>query len=86
MAGVAGTTFTSELNRLANGGVSYPANSAYRTATAAANVWAGTVGLPLVRALNVKNGTVGFGLGHVCNALAGTTGKSSTDALRSKAS
>lgn len=86
MAGVAGTTFTSELNRLANGGVSYPANSAYKTATAAANTWAATTGLPLVRALNVKNGTVGLGLSHVCNALAGTTLKSETDALRSRAS
>ena len=86
MAGVAGTTFTSELNRLANGGVSYPANSAYRTATQAANVWAGTTGLPLLRALNVKNATAGFGLMHVCNALAGTTNKSSTDALRIVAS
>ena len=85
MAGVAGTTFTSELNRLANGGASYPANSAYRTATQAANVWAGTVGKPLVQALNSKNGSVGFGLAHVCNALAGTTLKSSTDALRSMA-
>lgn len=86
MAGVAGTTFTSELNRLANGGVSYPANSAYRTARTAANVWAGSTGAPLLRALNIKNGTVGFGLEHVCNALAGTTLKSATDALRLVAS
>ena len=81
-----GTTFTSELNRLANGGVSYPANSAYQAVVRAANVWAGTVGLPLVAALNYKNGSVGFGLSHVCNALAGSVGKSETDALRSKVS
>ena len=84
--GSEGTTFTSELNRLANGGASYPANSAYRTATQAANVWAGTIGLPLVAALNKKNGSVGFGLLHVCNALAGSVGKSETDALRSRVS
>ena len=86
MAGTAGSTFTSELNRLANGGASYPANSAYLTYEKAANVWAGTTGLPLVAALNHKNGSVGFALSHVCNALAGTTDKSETDALRSMAS
>lgn len=86
MAGTAGTTFTSELNRLANGGASYPANGSYLPPVRAANVWAGTTGLPLVAALNVKNGSVGFGLSHVCNALAGTSGKSETDALRSMAS
>ena len=86
MAGTAGSTFTSELNRLANGGASYPANSAYLPPTKAANVWAGTTGLSLVAALNYKNGTTGLGLLHVCNALAGTTLKSETDALRSMAS
>lgn len=84
MAGVAGTTFTSELNRLANGGASYPANGSYFTATMAANVWAGTTGLPLLRALNVKNGSVGVAMNAVCNTLAGTTLKSATDALRSR--
>ena len=79
------TTFATEINRLANGGT-YPAVTAYVTVTRAANIWAGTVGLPLVAALNAKNGSSGFALMHVCNALAGTSGLSSTDALKSRAS
>jgi len=39
--GTAGTSFTSELNRLANGGT-YPAISAYLSPNKAANVYANT--------------------------------------------
>ena len=53
--GVAGSTLTAELNRLANGGT-YPAITAYLDDQGAANVWAGTSGLGLVAALNKKNG------------------------------
>ena len=82
---VAGTTFTTELNRLANLGI-YPSYSTYKPPRTAANIWAGTTLLPLVAALNRKNNTVGVGLARVCNALAGTVGLSETDALRTIAS
>ena len=77
----AGSTFTTELNRLANGG-SYPSYSLYLPPNRAANVWAGTSNVPLLAALNSKNKTVNLSLLRVCNALAGTTGLSETDALR----
>ena len=85
--GTAGSSFTSELNRLANGGT-YPAKSAYLTATQAANVYAGTTGLALVAALNKKADVNRQpndykAVGGICNELAGTTGLSPTDALRS---
>ena len=51
--GTAGSSFASELNRLANGGT-YPAISAYLAPTQAANVYAGTTGLALIAALNKK--------------------------------
>lgn len=48
------TSFTSELNRLANDGY-YPTPLNSLTATRAANVWAGTNGLTLIAALNYIN-------------------------------
>lgn len=45
------TSFTAELNRLANDGY-YPNPQDYVSATKAANIWAGTTGLALVGALN----------------------------------
>ncbi len=85
--GTAGSTFTSELNRLANGGT-YPAMTAYLPATKAANVYANTTGLALLGALNRKADAnrqpYDFkALTAICNELAGTTNKSPTDALRS---
>ncbi|MDE2469866.1 MAG: hypothetical protein KGL35_14285 [Bradyrhizobium sp.] len=85
MAGVAGSTFLDEINRLANGGT-YPAKSAYLSAQGAANIWAATSGLGLLGALNVKAGTTGMGMNAVCNVLGGTTNASQVDALRSRAS
>lgn len=83
--GIAGSTLTSELNRLANGGT-YPAITAYLDDQGAANAWAGTTGLATVGALNIKNGVTNPSLWKdivgVCNALAGTTNKSAVDALR----
>lgn len=83
--GVPGSTLTSELNRLANGGT-YPAITDYLDDQGAANKWAGTSGLGVVAALNKKNGVTDpalyKGLWAVCNALAGTTNKSAVDALR----
>lgn len=83
--GSAGSTFASELNRLANGGT-YPLLGNYLGIDHAANVWAGTTALSLVAALNARAGTVALELSHVCNVLAGTTALSETDALRSRAS
>lgn len=85
--GVAGSSFTSELNRLANGGT-YPALTAYKAPTGAANAWAGTNGLALIGALNIKASSTRqpnayLGLNAVCNEIAGTTGLSAVDALRS---
>ena len=85
--GTPGSTFTSELNRLANSG-SYPALTAYLAATGAANEYAGTTGLALLGALNLEADAnrqpVDYkALGGICNELAGTTNLSPTDALRS---
>lgn len=71
---------TAELNRLANGGASYPAEML--SAQGAANAWAGTTDLSLLAALNAKNGSTGIGLDLVCNELAGTSDFSAQAALR----
>jgi hypothetical protein len=86
MAGIAGSTFCAELNRLANGGT-YPLRTAFLDEQGAANKWASTSGLGIVGALNIKASSSrqpnNFkGLNAVCNELAGTTGKSALDALR----
>jgi hypothetical protein len=85
--GTAGSSFASELNRLANGGT-YPAISAYLAPNQAANVYAGTSGLSMIGALNKKADANRQpkdykALGGICNELAGTTGLSPSDALRS---
>lgn len=85
--GTAGSSFTSELNRLANGGT-YPALQNYMAPVKAANVYAGTTGLALIAALNKRADAnrqpVNYkALGGICNELAGTTNLSPTDALRS---
>jgi hypothetical protein len=85
--GTAGSSFTSELNRLANGGT-YPALTVYMAATAAANDYASTTGLALIAALNKaadanRQPKDYKALGGICNELAGTTALSPTDALRS---
>jgi hypothetical protein len=85
--GTAGSSFASELNRLANGGT-YPTISDYLAPVQAANVYAGTTGLAMVAALNKKADAnrqpVDYkALGGICNELAGTTDLSPVDALRS---
>lgn len=84
--GYTGSTFVAELNRLANGGASYPDRTAFLDAAGAANKWAGTTGLDTVGALNAKAGTTGVDLMGVCNILAGTTGEGPALALRQVAS
>jgi hypothetical protein len=85
--GTAGSSFASELNRLANGGT-YPTIANYKAPTAAANAYAETTGLALIAALNKKADAnrqpVDYkAMGGICNELAGTTNLSPTDALRS---
>ena len=85
--GTAGSSFTSELNRLANSGT-YPVLTSYLAATGAANKYAGTTGKALIGALNLEADSARQpkdfkALGGICNELAGTTNLSPTDALRS---
>ena len=85
--GTAGSTFTSELNRLANSGT-YPVLTAYLAPVGAANLYAETSGLGLIGALNLeadanRQPNEYKALGGICNELALTTGLSPVDALRS---
>lgn len=85
--GTAGSSFTSELNRLGNSGT-YPVLTSYLTATAAANAFAGTTGQTLIAALNLEADATRQpkdfkALGGICNELAGTTNLSPMEALRS---
>ena len=90
MAGTYGSTFVSELNRLANGGT-YPAINTL-DAAAAARAWAVARGVTsdhtdTVGVLNDIAGITGpainhLNLGGVCNLLAGTSGLPPAAALR----
>lgn len=89
MAGVAGSTFVSELNRLANGGT-YPTINTM-DAAAAARAWAAaravtptttdTVGV-LNEIAGITNKNEFLDLAGVCNLLASTTGLEPAAALR----
>jgi hypothetical protein len=89
MAGQAGSTLTDELNRLANGGLTYPALTSYLDEKGAANKWAGTTGMEVAGALNQKKqpGRTKDNykdLVGICNELAGTpTTTDAVTALRS---
>ena len=84
------STFVAELNRLANGGASYPAKTEFLDEAGAANKWAGTTGLSTVGALNVKAGNTTKStykdIQGVCNQIAGTTGVALGNVLDSVAS
>lgn len=93
--GFNGSTLVDELNRLANGGATYPARTAYLDEAGAAQAWASlTVTLDdvtdTVGCLNVLAGnTARTGwkdIAGVCNQLAGTTGLEPAAALRQVAS
>lgn len=78
-----------ELNRLANGGTTYPTRDNFLDEAGAANAWAGTTHLATVGALNVKAGNTlpsYKDLQGVANQLAGTTGLGPAEALRRIAS
>ena len=85
--GVAGSSFTSELNRLANSGT-YPVLTSYLAATGAANDYANTTDKALIGALNLaadanRQPNNFKALGGICNELASTTNLSPLAALRS---
>jgi len=92
--GVAGSTYVDELNRLANGGASYPARINYLDAAAAARAWAAarSVTLQVTDTVGVINQIAGLTRGNwrdlagVCNYIAGTTGLDPVAALRQVAS
>lgn len=90
--GFDGSTLNDELNRLANGGATYPPRNEYLDQAQAAQAWAavkaidlGTV-TDLVGVLNYIDGitdrTIMLDIAGVCNNLAGTTGLEPAAALR----
>ncbi len=93
--GTAGSTFIDELNRLANGGASYPSITLYKDAASAARAWAtaravtlgettDTVGVLNLIASNLRPNWKD--LAGVCNQIASTTGLDPVAALREVAS
>ena len=92
--GVAGSTYVDELNRLANGGASYPARINYLDAASAARKWAAarSVTLQVTDTTGVINQIAGLtrsnwrDLAGVCNYIAGTSGLDPVAALREVAS
>jgi hypothetical protein len=91
--GNAGSTLNDELNRLANGGGTYPDISTYLDQAGAARKWAESIG----QALGSITDTVGvlnlistpdapksswLDLAGICNKIAGTTGLEPVTALR----
>ena len=92
--GTYGSTLTSELNRLANGGT-YPAISAYVDQALAARNWAAarSVTLTVTDTVGVLNQIAGItnqkdwlDFSGVCNYIAGTTGLPAAAALRAVSS
>lgn len=90
--GFDGSTLNDELNRLANGGATYPALTEYKDMAAAAQAWAGVTGATLgkvtdlVGVLNIIGGitnrTSMLDVAGICNYIAGTTGLEPAAALR----
>ena len=90
--GVDGSTLNDELNRLANGGATYPVLTEYKDMAAAAQAWAGATGAilgkvtDLVGVLNIIGGitnrTSMLDVAGICNYIAGTTGLEPAAALR----
>ena len=94
--GFDGSTLNDELNRLANGGATYPDYSAYLDQAAAAQAWATVRAVTLngitdlVGVLNYIDGITDrqamLDIAGVCNNIAGTTGLEPAAALREVAS
>ena len=94
--GNAGSTYIDELNRLANGGASYPAITAYKDAASAARAWAAARSVTLTGGITYTVGVLNLiasntrpnwkDLAGVCNQIASTTGLDPVTALRQVAS
>jgi len=94
--GFDGSTVVDELNRLANGGATYPPRQDYLDTAAAAQAWAAAKSVSLgkitdtVGVLNYINGVTDrskmLDIAGVCNSIAGTTGLEPAAALREVAS
>lgn len=94
--GNAGSTFIDELNRLANGGASYPAITAYKDEAAATRAWADARSVTLSDGITDTVGVLNLiasntrpnwkDLAGVCNQIASTTGLDPVAALREVAS
>jgi hypothetical protein len=90
--GYDGSTLNDELNRLANGGATYPSYTDYRDQAAAAKAWAGAKSVALgkvtdlVGVLNLIGGITArpnmLDIAGICNKIAGTTGLEPAAALR----
>ena len=90
--GFDGSTLNDELNRLANGGATYPAYTDYRDQAGAAKAWASAKGkalgkvTDLVGVLNIIGGITNrtnmLDVAGICNKIAGTTGLERAAALR----
>jgi hypothetical protein len=94
--GNAGSTFIDELNRLANGGASYPAITTYKDEASAARAWASARSVTLTGGITDTVGVLNQiasnirpdwkDLAGVCNQIASTTGLDPVAALREVAS
>ena len=90
--GVDGSTLNDELNRLANGGSTYPSYTNYRDQAGAAQAWASAKAVSLgkvtdlVGVLNFIGGITArpnmLDVAGICNKIAGTTGLEPAAALR----
>ena len=90
--GYDGSTLNDELNRLANGGATYPSYVDYKDQAAAAKAWALAKGktlgkvTDLVGVLNIIGGITArpdmLDVAGICNKIAGTTGLEPAAALR----
>ena len=94
--GFDGSTLVDELNRLANGGATYPDYSEYLDTAAAAQAWAAARAVDIeevtdtVGVINYIDGITDrsamLDMAGICNAIAGTTGLEPAAALREVAS
>lgn len=90
--GTDGSTLNDELNRLANGGATYPSYTNYKDQAGAAQAWASAKAVSLGKVtdlVGVLNIIAGIGdrtnmldIAGVCNLLGGTTGLEPAAALR----
>ena len=90
--GVDGSTLNDELNRLANGGATYPSYTDYKDQAGAAQAWAVAKSVSLgkvtdlVGVINLVGGITNrpemLDIAGICNYIAGTTGLEPAAALR----